>query len=200
MGRHQLDKWTQGLLSLFPQGAAWNKELDSNFSKLIEGTAHEFVRLENETKDLIKEFSPSGANYTLDAWEDFALRNLDCSPYLRNDQGRREQILSMLRARGGQSKEHYESIFESLGLVAEVVDFKPFRMGSRMGERIFTTAVWAFSWGVKINDGDVLYFRMGSRMGERLREFKHPFLRCLLDRMKLVTDTVLIFPSGSGNV
>ena len=197
----KLDRYRDMLLNLLPEGLAWAKNSGSTLSKFVEGAAKEFVRADDFLeKEIIDQIDPRSATHTLEAWEEFVGLPIACDPFGSDNQTLREKIISRLRAQGGQSKEFYQSVFDGLGIKAEIFSFQPFRMGSRMGDRLNNASVWNFSWGVQVQGGDIVYFRMGSRMGDRLREYRHPFLECLLDEMNLAHRSVLIFPSGQNNI
>lgn len=101
--------YTDIVLSLFPEGRAWPRL--GNLRKFAQVIAAEVDRCIAAAELLLLEFSARTSTQMLTEYETL----LGLSAGSLNDAQRRTQILGKLNAVGGQSKEYFLSIAESLG-------------------------------------------------------------------------------------
>jgi uncharacterized protein YmfQ (DUF2313 family) len=187
----------QVLRQLLPRGAAWEFAPDGTFALLLEALAAEFARVDLRALDLLDEADPRTALETLTDWERVAGLPDACTGQPDNVSERQFALLQKLTGIGGQSKADFIELAARIGYEIEIEEHRPFRMGSRLRERIGGDA-WAHAWTVRVlpPDGTIDFsetisvFRMGSRMGERLRGFGAFDIECVIRRAAPAHTTV----------
>lgn len=187
------DDFTQGLLSLMPQGRAWPKEPDALQSRIISYLAPSFRRSSDAGQRLIIDGFPSSAYALLPDWE--ASLGLP-DPVLgmaSTVQGRQAQVTTKLIATGGQSAPYFTAYAAALGYTVNVVNFTPFRLGQcRMGCQLGSQD-WAHTWAIRAIANQITTYKTGrSAMGEPLQAWGDRTLEQMLIRV-MPAHTVLLF-------
>jgi uncharacterized protein YmfQ (DUF2313 family) len=187
------------LAALLPTGRAWPREEGSVLMQLVRALADELARVDGRASDLFEEADPRTALELLRRWEDVAGLPDACVPAPGSIGERQAAVHMKLTALGGQSRQWYVDRAAALGFAITIDEFQPFRMGSRMGDRLNGPA-WAHVWRINVlppavdtgQGVSLRYFRMGSRMGDRLVGFGNLDLECTMERLK-PAHTTLIF-------
>ena len=173
--------YLQMLQGLLPQGKAWNREPDSNLTKLLSAAAAEFAKIDARIRDIIKESDPRSALETLEEWElEFGLPDPCSEGFVTTIQERRQAVLQKMLSRGGQSPKYYKELAAVLGYDIIITENVPFRVGkSRCGQRyiegpysrkrvqLTDTLDILFTWNTRVLGPRVTFFRVGvSRVGK----------------------------------
>ncbi|MES6459323.1 putative phage tail protein, partial [Cutibacterium acnes] len=88
-------------------------------------------------------------------------------------------------------------VARALGYVVTIEEFRPFRVGSRVGGRLYDEP-WHHAWQITAPNTHMTYFRAGqSRVGERLRAWGNQALECRINQLK-PAHTVVIFAYRDG--
>lgn len=187
---HSAEAYKALIASLLPRGRAWPREDGSTLMRLVQAQADELARVDGRASDLFEEIDPQTTLELLDDWERVAGLPDSCIAAPDSIAERRAAVQSRITAVGGQTRDYFIALAASLGFAVTISEFRPFRIGSRVGDRIYDEA-WAHVWRVNvqppaIDDGQGLtrrYFRVGqSRVGERLVGWGSLDLECIIRR------------------
>ncbi|SPD73839.1 conserved hypothetical protein [uncultured Desulfobacterium sp.] len=144
-----VEKQVAMLQSLLPPGRAWNRDADSNLTKLLTGLAGEFGRIENTCVILMDNVYPDTAVQMISDWE----RVLGLTPEPdATYEDRQTACVAKFRSLGGQSVEYFTQLALNYGYVIDIRYYKPFRVGQgRMGDRLYVPGI-VYIWEVVITD------------------------------------------------
>lgn len=177
------------LAALLPTGRAWPRDAGSVLMQLVRGVADELARIDGRASDLFEEVDPRTALELLPDWERVAGLPDACVPAPDSIAERQAALHLRLTSTGGQSRAWFIDRAATLGYAITIDEFRPFRAGSRAGERIGGEA-WAHSWRINVlppatdtgQGFNLRYFRAGSRAGERLVGFGSIDFECVMRR------------------
>lgn len=195
------DQYREQLKALLPPGRAFPRERGSTLDDLLDAMAQEFARLDARADRLTTEAVPSTTAEMLADWERVAGLPDSCSGLLADtQQGRRNDLVSKLVSRGGQSIAYFKEVAEALGFEIEIEEFRPFRAGwSQAGDQL-TNGDWIFTWRVRAPSVTVNHFRAGvGAAGEPLATWGNEGLECRILHYK-PAHTKVIFAYGVGGV
>lgn len=190
------DQYAAQLDALLPQGFAWPRETDAGMRALTRGLAEELARVDLRGDDLLREVLPDTTVEMLFDWERAAGLPDPCVTTAQTLQERRSALLSRLTSAGGQSREFFIQLAESLGFTITISEFRPFRTGiSHAGDALYGDD-WLFAWQINAPETTIIEFRSGlSAAGEPLRKWGNELLECVFSRIK-PAQTVLLFAYG----
>jgi uncharacterized protein YmfQ (DUF2313 family) len=186
------------LSALFPQGAAWARDIGSAFDRLLGGVAQEFARIDGRAATLIEEVDPLTTLELLGEWERVAALPDSCAPSTASIRDRQIAVARKISGLGGQTPAFFVALAASLGVEVRIEEFQPFTAGMRCGLPCYS-ADWRFAFRVRVSSatettGDLRFasFRAGvGRAGERLRTGGIASLECLIRRTKPAHSYVL---------
>ena len=130
---------TQILQALLPQGRIWPRDAEATLSKLLATWALELARVDARADDLMDEVDPSTTLELLSDFERVCGLPDKCSFGDETLEQRRGEVLAKLTSRGGQTPAYFIGLAAQLGYTVEIEEFRPFRAGSRAGERAYAT-------------------------------------------------------------
>lgn len=166
-----LNAYKAQILTLLPKGAAWRGK---NLRDLVGSFAAEVSRLSDAVDGLTVEVIPATTDALLPDYE-----RLVGLPYPGFDladtvQERRDDVVAVLIAQGGQSKAYFLSIVAARGHVGATItdNFRPLRAGDPCGTPV-RDVEWIFHWRVNLTESD-----------------PDPLLEYLLERFKPAHTTV----------
>lgn len=204
--RHQLQ-------ALLPRGAAWPRAAEATLTKLLDAMAEEFARIDSRSLQLIDEADPRTTIDLLADWERVAGLPDNCSGLLADtQQGRRNDLVSKLVGRGGQSVAYFIEVARALGFEIEIEEFHPFRVGLSNAGDSLTNGDWRFAWRIRAPEVTVMPFRVGqSAAGEALATWGNAGMECRIRHYRPAQTNVifaygpgggdlLLLPDGSGYV
>ena len=117
------------LQSLLPEGQAWNREKDSNTTKLLTVSATELSSIHDRADDLLREADPRSTREALVDWEEQVGLPDTCTGEEDTIQERLSALLNKLTLQGGQSLQYFSDIAESLGYQINITEYRPFECG-----------------------------------------------------------------------
>lgn len=191
-----INEYIQLIVSLLPQGLAWNTEPDSNLMKLLQPLADEAVRLHNRADSLVEQVDPSSTTELIADWERVLGLPDNCGMRPVSLQQRRNAVVAKLTSVGGQTPQYYINLAKTLGFTITITEFRPFQAGrSKAGDPVVGDE-WAYYWQVNAPETTVIEFKAGqSAAGEPLRSWGNELLECLINRYK-PAHTGVIFAYG----
>jgi len=129
--------YTKALLSLFPQGLSWPRNVEATLYKVVNGLAQEMGRVDGRAADLLEiETDPRTANETLDDWErNFGLPD-PCLPVPPSTlPARRAALVARMTMMGAQDRKFFTGLAASLGQTVNIQEYAPYMAGvSRTGD------------------------------------------------------------------
>lgn len=145
--------YKQQILALLPKGAAWQ---GANFRALVQSFAEEIFRISDAAEGatgLTVEVIPATTDALLPDYERLVGLPYPGFDLAGTEAARREDVLAILIAQGGQSKAYFLEIIAAHGHVgASIVDgCQPFYAGSECGLPLYGEA-WAFYWEVQMHE------------------------------------------------
>lgn len=181
------------LKKLLPRGRLWTVTPGGVLDLFLEGIAVELARIDERGSTLLDEGHPLSASELLSDWEEELGIPGNCETLAPTVDERRNVAYTKLTKLQDQSKQSFVDIAASLGYeidVDDVIEYRPFRAGSRAGERL-TNGPWVHTFSIRIPGLTVRTFTAGSRAGERLVEFGDQTLECLMTEHKPAHTTIL---------
>jgi uncharacterized protein YmfQ (DUF2313 family) len=131
------DDYGKALLSLFPQGIAWPRNVDATLYKVVDGLAQVMGYVDGRIADLlVTETDPRSANEMLGDWErNFGLPD-PCLPYPPNTPfDRRVALVARMTMLGAQDRNFFTDLAASLGQSINIQEYAPYMCGvSRTGD------------------------------------------------------------------
>lgn len=181
-----------------PPGRAFPRERGNTLDSLLDAMAQELARLDARADRLTAEAVPSTTAEMLSDWERVAGLPDSCSGLLaETQQGRRNDLVSKLVSRGGQSITYFKAVAAALGFEIEIEEFQPFRAGWSQAGDPLTNGDWTFVWRVRAPEVTVTPFKAGSgAAGEPLATWGNAGLECRILKYK-PAHTHVIFAYGS---
>lgn len=184
-----MDKFTQSLATLLPQGYAWPRDPNSVVMRVMTAKASAFRELHEFTNSTVYQWMPHATASRLSEWE--AATGLPDKCFGNNQSAdlRRKLLLSRIRGldlpfenSSPASPGVIATICRDIGYDDVVVRYNtPMRVGQRVGRRLgrLNGNLWVF---VPVASS---LFRCGGRVGSRLvsRLGAGPELACYLNRI-----------------
>lgn len=185
-----MDKFTQSLSGLLPQGHAWPRDPSSTLMSVIAGLAATFAEHHETVRATVAQWQPHSTVTRLEEWEE-ALGLPDACFGLEQSQALRHQVV--LQRLRGVDLPYEDSSPAAPGVIAQLcadvgypdvtVRYNtPFRVGrNRVGDRL-----GALDGRLHVMvPSSSTPFRVGDRVGRRLieRVVAGPNLACYLDRV-----------------
>lgn len=139
------------LQALLPPGKLWTRAADALLTKLLNGIAPEFARVQARADQLLLEMSPGTAVEMLDEHEQINGLPDPCAEPPTTTEARQAALLARLRDNLGHNPEDYVQVAETLGHIGTTVHRRPYppaRAGiARAGFPAYSDA-WAFMYTV----------------------------------------------------
>ncbi|MGN7832671.1 YmfQ family protein [Pseudoxanthomonas sp. 22568] len=182
------------LQALLPLGKAWTRAPGALLSRVLEGLAQEFARIEARAESVMDEADPRTTLELLPDWERTAGLPDNCSGELRPTLlGRRQDLVSKLNAVGGQTPAYFIEIAKALGYAIEIQEYHPFRVGHSAVNEPINDGRWAHVWAVIAPNVTQTFWTVGqSSVAEPLSRWGNQSLECRLNELK-PAHSVLIF-------
>lgn len=190
---YSADRYREQLKALLPPGLAFPRESGTVLDALLDSMAQELARIDARGEVLFEEAIPLTTFELLADWERVAGLPDNCSGLLAGTiQGRRNDLVSKLNARGGQSIAYFIAVARALGFYISIRELRPFRIGSgHVGDPLLPEEA-VFVWEVVSPETTITYFRAGqSAVGEPLRAWGNALLECRITHLKPAHTQVL---------
>lgn len=170
--------------ALMPTGPVWPRETGAKQTRILAGVAATAARLRARARALLDDAFPASAFYLLPEWEEALGLPDACSGAAPTLQGRRDQVVARLTARGGQSRAYFIGVAAALGFPVTIREFAPFRIGGSVVGAPLLGDDWAFAWEISAPEQIIRTFDLGvSAVGEPLRSWGNGVLECVLRRL-----------------
>lgn len=138
-----VDKFTQALAHLLPQGAAWPRDPASVWMRLLAGIAATFDELHRYTHQAVGEWLPHSTRTRLAEWEEATGLPDGCFGATQTDADRRARLLARLRGYQGAYADSSPAALAPLVAFCAALGYTltarynlPFRVGMRCGQRL----------------------------------------------------------------
>ncbi|MFA6971622.1 MAG: putative phage tail protein [Gallionella sp.] len=148
MGMSRADYLSQ-LQKLLPQGVAWPRESDAALTRLLDGFAEEFSRVDGRATQLLDEADPRTTYEMLENWEHAAglsAFSLVDGSVLSLDQ-RRANLVSKITERGGQSRAYFIALAAKMGFTVTITEFHEWSVNDDV-EASLNRLEWNFAWRI----------------------------------------------------
>lgn len=146
---HTALEWREMLKSYLPRGRAWQVAPGGAFEGLLHGLAEEFARAEARLVQLIDEADALTSVEMIGDWERVLNLPDSCAPASSDLAARQLAANQRLVSIGGQSALYFQQLAARIGYTVEIQEYRPARIGDRIGRRLFSGA-WQFAWGVRV--------------------------------------------------
>lgn len=182
---YMIEDYTKALISLAPQGLAWNWKPNSVMYAVLRGLARSYQSSDLDAIQLINGAFPKTATVMLPEWEktlglpdDCAIGEMDSLPK------RQGAVVSKLVSSGGQSKAYFINYAAELGYTITITEFRPARCGiSACGDPL-NGEDWPFVWRVNAGKTVISYALSGvSYCSDPLRSWGNRYLECMLNKL-----------------
>ncbi|MDX2094371.1 MAG: putative phage tail protein [Alphaproteobacteria bacterium] len=194
------EAYMQQLIGLLPTGQVWNTEIASNTMKLVSVIASELEYIDSRAQSLLREALPSTTIDLLEDWEKVAGLPDSCSLLADTHSERVEALVSKITRIGGQSRQFFIDLAESLGYHIEITELTPFMCGiSPVGtDHLTEDHDVRFVWYVTVLDAKLVYLRCGqSTIDRRLLDFRQADdLACIFLKLKPAHTELIIGYEG----
>ncbi len=177
---YTIEDYTKALISLAPQGLAWNWKPNSVMHAVLRGLARSYQSSDLDAIQLLSGAFPKTATVMLPEWEktlglpdDCAIGEMDSLPK------RQGAVVSKLVSTGGQSKAYFINYAAGLGYTITITEFRPARCGLSVCGDPLNGEDWPFVWRVNAGDTAISYALSGvSYCGDPLRSWGNRYLEC----------------------
>ncbi len=173
--------YTQKLLSLLPNGAAWPRETGTVLAAIAEAGAGEFSRVQQRLNALLVEDDPRRAVELLPDWEEAYGLPDPCAGTEQTVEGRRERVVQKSAMRGGQSAAYFIELAAALGYAVGITTFPVATCESECTAPLHDEP-WRFAFRVDAPETTVHTMNCLSACNEALSTWGNEVLECAMRR------------------
>lgn len=171
------------LTKLLPPGPAWHRKEGSPGNAVLKAGADQLQQVDAYADSLIEEADPRTAKQTFEDWLRVYGLPDDCMKYLDNltERQLRKALLVKVK-RNGLTAEFFKELGAIFDIDVNVGYYDPFRVNSRVDQRVFGTD-WGHAFTLVITtdlQSQKDYFKTNYRANERLATWGIEFLECLI--------------------
>lgn len=182
------------LAALQPPGRALPAEASSDWQQLLTALADELARIDARGDDLVDESDPRSTNELLPDWERVAGLPDPCVPVGQSLRRRRDALVGRLTGTGGQSRQYFIDLAQSIGFQVTITEFVPHDVTLDVGVPIYGE-LWRFAWQVNAPNNTVTTADITSGVDEAIRDWGNELLECVLSA-RSPAHTQVIFAYG----
>lgn len=193
MGMSRADYLSQ-LQSLLPQGPAWPREPDALLTRMLDGFAEEFARIDARADQLIDEADPRTTYELLADWERVAGLPGHCAALAAVDltvEQRRAALVAKLTERGGQSRAYFIALAARLGFTVTITEYHEWSVLDDV-EAALAGPEWNFAWAVNAPLNTVVEWTVESDVEMPFAVWGNELLECAITEDK-PAHTVALF-------
>ena len=137
----------QQLRQLLPPGPAFDLEQQPDLEQLLAALAPELARVDGNSEALLLELNPATTTALLPVWEGYlGLPDVCVVPGSQTLEERRQAVIDKLTATGAPQLSYYRKVGSQIGLVVEIEEFRPARVGSTNAGDFLYGDGWPWSW------------------------------------------------------
>lgn len=135
------------LRQMLPPGPAFDLQLAPDWAQLVAALAPELARIEADSETLLLELNPATATALLPDWEAYlGLPDICTVPGSQTIEERRQAVLDKLTATGAPQLSYYRKLANQVGLVTNIEEFRPARVGpTNAGDFLYGDG-WPWAW------------------------------------------------------
>ena len=178
------------LQALLPQGPAWTREQGALLTRLLDGWAQEFARVDARADDLLDEADPRTTYEMLTDWERVLGLPDACAGQLATLQERIAAVVGKLTTQGGQTPAYYIAVAASLGYTVTITEFHPHTVDDDVDYPLYGTD-WAHAWQVNAALNTVRELTVDDDVDMPLAVWGNQLLECAIRRNKPAHSIVL---------
>lgn len=174
--------YRDAMLALLPRGAAWPRDPESQFGKLLHAFADEFARVDQRNADLQREMDVRYAIELLPEYEiDYAVPG-PCIHTAQTLDQRRRQLVEKYRRIGRQDRQFFIDVAADLGYAITITEFDQANPGPQTEYNGIPLAgdAWNFVWQVNAELTNYRQRKYPARYNERYGTFGNDLLECTL--------------------
>ncbi|MDX4117954.1 putative phage tail protein [Providencia rettgeri] len=180
MTPYTVEDYTKALISLAPQGLAWNWKPNSVMRAVLRGIARSYQSSDLDAIQLLSGAFPKTATVMLQEWEktlglpdDCAIGEMDSLPK------RQGAVVSKLVNTGGLSKSFFINYAAELGYEVTISEFRPARCGLSTCGAPLNGEDWPYVWRLNAGNTTMSYAKVGlSYCYDPLRTWGNRYLEC----------------------
>lgn len=182
------EAYARQLKALLPRGPAWeHAEQGGVLDGFLAAFADELARIDGRAADLLREMDPRTTVELLDDWERvFGLPDECAEPTEDPISARRDNLVTKMVTRGGQSVAFFIELAEHLGHEITIKEIRPSRAGVlQAGDELVGDEEAVHAWEVTTTIENTYAFTSGvSVAGDELGYWRPLRLECVFDRAK----------------
>lgn len=185
------DDYLRQLQALLPPGPAWAKDDEAGLTRLLNGLAQEFARVDARANQLMDEADPRTTAELLPDWERVAgLPSICMAGISQTLAERRAALHAKITSRGGQSRQYFIDLAATLGYTVTITEFRPWQVNHAVNLPL-AGALWAFVWQINAALNTVQPYTVVSAVNEPLNAWGNERLECAIKQLKPAHTTVL---------
>ncbi len=194
--------YRQQLQALLPTGAAWPRGEDAMLTKLLDGWAEEFARVEERMEQLLAEYDPRTAYEMLPEWEAALGLPDPCTAAATTIAARQLACWRKLAYQAGQTPAFYIALAASIGFDVTIHEFDPEvdDYDTSLSAQV-AAGRWRYIWRVHVRNGSVFnYMVAGDPAGSALLEGDAALdLECIISAARPAhTHVIFSYPTDPG--
>ncbi len=142
------------MLAMLPRGAAWPREPESSWGRLLHACADEFARIDARNEQLLAEMDTRTVSELLPEWEiDYALPG-PCITEPQSFTQRRAALISKFRHVGRQDREFFIEVAAALGYTITITEYNEANPGPHTDYAglPLTGDAWNYVWQINAQD------------------------------------------------
>ncbi|OGS90868.1 MAG: hypothetical protein A2Z95_06275 [Gallionellales bacterium GWA2_60_18] len=193
MGMSRADYLSQ-LQALLPQGSAWPRDPDALLTRLLDGFAEEFARVDARAAQLLDESDPRATYELLADWERVAGLPGTCALLAGIDlsvEQRRAALVAKLTERGGQSRAYFIALAARLGFTVTITEYHEWSVLDDVDAPL-NGADWNFVWAVNAPLNTLVEWTVNSDVEMPFAVWGNALLECAINQNK-PAHTVALF-------
>ncbi len=185
--------YRQQAQALLPHGPAWPTDADAYTTRLLDGLAAEFARVDARAQRLVDEADPRSTLELLADWERVAGLPDGCVSSAGTDLSttqRRAALLGRLTMLGAQSVAYYVALAAGLGYAITITEFAAFDVDGSVDDALYGWE-WGSAWQVNGLTNTVVDITVDDTADDAIASWSNVVLQCVLNRFKPAHTTVL---------
>jgi uncharacterized protein YmfQ (DUF2313 family) len=179
---------------LLPRGRVWHRGWGTPQAAHLLTLMPTWAALDARAGQLIPDAFPCSTVELLPEWElTLGLPDPCVQPPLSTVQQRQAAVCAKFVARGGQTRDYFIQIAESLGYTITIETFRPFEASRNAANQPLYGPEWAFAWRITVHATlAIVWFSASvSHANEPLATFGDETLRCMFEALKPAHTTII---------
>ena len=175
--------YLSNLQDSLPPGPAWPRTVDAVLTKLLQGFADEFARVDGRALTILEEADPRTTTELLVDWERVAGLPDTCVIATQTTAQRRAALTTKLTSVGQQTEAYFIDLAARLGYTVTITENHTFTVKSFVNEPL-QNAPWRFAFRVNSPLNTITRFTVNSSVSDPLAAWGNEQLECVINRFK----------------